>query len=49
MNDTEQRALLGLCLSLLSQARGLQQQYLPQIQERSRGLSLAEVARMAGR
>ena len=35
--------------SLLSQARGLQQQYLPQIQERSRGLSLAEVARLAGR
>jgi len=35
--------------SLLGQAQGLQQQYLPQIQQRSRGLNLAEVARLAGR
>ncbi|MCC7376603.1 MAG: DUF533 domain-containing protein [Verrucomicrobiales bacterium] len=33
--------------SLVGQARGLQQQYLPQIQQRSRGLSLSEVMRMA--
>ncbi len=33
--------------SLLGQARGLQQQYLPQIQERSRSLNVAEVVRMA--
>ena len=35
--------------SFLGQARGLQQQYLPQIQQRSRSLNLAEVVRMAGR
>jgi hypothetical protein len=35
--------------SLVGQARGLQQQYLPQIQQRSRGLNLAEVMRLAGR
>jgi len=33
--------------SLLGQARGLHQQYLPQIQERSRGLNLTEVVRLA--
>jgi uncharacterized protein (DUF697 family) len=48
------RTLTGLQLqqtfqSLVGQARGLQQQYLPQIQQRSQGLNLAEVARLAGR
>lgn len=48
------RTLGGLQLqqtfqSLVGQARGLQQQYLPQIQERSRGLNLTEVMRLAGR
>lgn len=48
------RSLSGLQLqegfqSLLGQARGLQQQYLPEIQQKSRGLNLAEVARLAGR
>jgi uncharacterized protein (DUF697 family)/uncharacterized tellurite resistance protein B-like protein len=33
--------------SLLGQARGMQQQYLPQIQERSRSLNMAEVVRLA--
>ena len=33
--------------SLMGQARGLQQQYLPQIQQRSRGLNLTEVMRLA--
>ncbi len=33
--------------SLLGQAQGLQSQYLPQIRERSRGLNLTEVVRMA--
>lgn len=33
--------------SLLGQARGMQQHYLPQIQERSRSLNLAEVVRLA--
>lgn len=46
------RSLSGLQMresfeALLGQARGLQQQYLPQIQERSRGLNLAEVTRLA--
>lgn len=48
------RTLSGLQLqqtfqSLVGQAQGLQRQYLPQIQERSRNLNLAEVARLAGR
>lgn len=48
------RTLSGIQLqqnfqSLLTQARGLQQQYLPQIQERSRTLNLSEVMRLAGR
>lgn len=48
------RSLSGLQLqqgfqSLLGQARGLQQQYLPQIQQRSKSLNLAEVVRLAGR
>jgi len=48
------RSLSGMQLqqnfqSLLGQARGLQQQYLPQIQERSRNLSLTDVVRLAGR
>lgn len=33
--------------SLLGQAQGLQSRYLPQIQERSRGLNLTDVVRMA--
>lgn len=46
------RSLSGLQMkqqfeSLLGQARGLQQQYLPQIQARSRGLNVAEVVRLA--
>ncbi len=48
------RTLSGLQLqegfrTLLGQARGLQQQYLPQIEQRSRTLNLAEVVRLAGR
>lgn len=48
------RTLSGIQLqqtfqSLLGEARTLQQQYLPQIQERSRNLNLAEVVRLAGR
>lgn len=48
------RTLSGLQMkegfqSLLGQAQTLQQQYLPQIQQRSRGLNLAEVVRLAGR
>lgn len=48
------RTLSGLQLqqsfrSLLGQAQTLQQQYLPQIQQRSRSLDLAEVVRLAGR
>ncbi len=48
------RSLNGLQLqqgfqSLLGQAQSLQQQYLPQIQQKSRGLNLLEVARLAGR
>jgi uncharacterized protein (DUF697 family) len=35
--------------SLLSEARGVQQQYLPQIQERSRGLNLSEVTQVLRR
>lgn len=35
--------------SLLGQARGLQQQYLPQIQQRSQGLNLSDVVRLAGK
>ncbi len=35
--------------SLVGQARGLQQQYLPQIQQQSRGLNLGDVMRLAGR
>lgn len=46
------RTLSGLQMqesfqSLLGQARGLQAQYLPQIREKSRGLNLAEVVRLA--
>lgn len=46
------RTLSGLQMqeafqSLMGQARGLQQQYMPQIQERSRGLSLTELTRLA--
>lgn len=46
------RTLSGLQMresfeSLLGQAKGLQQQYLPQIQERSLGLNLSEVVRLA--
>lgn len=48
------RTLSGLQMkegfqSLMGQAQTLQQQYLPQIQQRSRGLNLAEVVRLAGR
>ncbi len=48
------RTLSGLQLqqtfqSLLGEARGLQQRYLPQIQDRSRTLDVSEVARLAGR
>jgi uncharacterized protein (DUF697 family)/tellurite resistance protein len=48
------RSLSGLQLkegfqSLMGQAQTLQQQYLPQIQQRSRGLNLSEVVRLAGR
>lgn len=48
------RTLSGLQMretfqSLVGQARGLQQQYLPQIQQRSRGLNLSEVMKLAGR
>lgn len=35
--------------SLVGQARGLQQQYLPQIQQQSRGLNLGDVMRLAGK
>lgn len=35
--------------SLVADARGLQQQYLPQIQQRSKELNLAEIARLAGK
>jgi len=46
------RTLSGLQMresfqSLLGQARGLQQQYMPQIQQKSRGLNLTEVMRLA--
>ncbi len=46
------RTLSGLQMqesfqSLLGQERGLQAQYLPQIREKSRGLNLAEVVRLA--
>ena len=40
--------LQELFQSLLGQARGLQQNYLPQMQERSRNLNLAEVASLVG-
>ncbi len=48
------RTLSGLQLkdgfqSLLGEARSLQQQYLPQIQQRSRSLNLSEITRLAGR
>ncbi|MBL9139275.1 MAG: DUF533 domain-containing protein [Verrucomicrobiales bacterium] len=48
------RTLSGLQMretfqSLVGQARGLQQQYLPQIQQRSQGLNLSEVMKLAGR
>lgn len=48
------RTLSGLQLQesfrgLLGQAQAVQQQYLPQIQQRSRGLNLSEVVRLAGR
>jgi uncharacterized protein (DUF697 family)/uncharacterized tellurite resistance protein B-like protein len=35
--------------SLMTEARGLQQQYLPQIQQRSRNLNLGELRRLVGR
>ncbi|MBL9127749.1 MAG: hypothetical protein JNL97_08885 [Verrucomicrobiales bacterium] len=46
------RSLSGLQMretfeSLLGQAKGLQQQYMPQIRERSRGLDVSEVIRLA--
>lgn len=48
------RTLSGLQLKqafqgLMGQAQTLQQQYLPQIQQRSRSLSLSEIARLAGK
>lgn len=48
------RTLSGMQLqqtfqSFVGQARGMQQQYLPQIQQQSRGLNLGDVMRLAGR